>query len=88
LSHGRKRQTLERFLQNTIEVFDNRILSLDREICLQWGKLRSQMEMKGHPVPLVDAFLAATALAHDLTFVTRNVSDFLQTGIQIFNPWE
>ena len=88
LPHGRKRRTLETFLKNTLETFDGRILPLDREVCLQWGTLRGQMQLKGQLVPVVDAFLAATVLTHRMTFVTRNVADFERTGVEILNPWE
>ena len=88
LPHGRKRETLETFLKNTQEVFDGRILELSREVCLRWGALRGQMQLKGQSVAVVDAFLAATAIAHDLTLATRNVADFERTGISLFNPWE
>lgn len=88
LPHGRKRQTLETFLKNTLEIFADRILPVDREVCLQWGTLRGQMQLKGQIVPVVDAFLAATVLAHRMTFVTRNVADFARTGVPIINPWE
>ena len=40
------------------------------------------------PRPARDAFIAATALAHGMTLVTRNVSDFKATGVPILNPWE
>lgn len=88
MPHGRKRQTLETFLDNTLEIFDDRILPLDRYVCLRWGELRGQMQLKGQTLPVVDAFLAATALIHRMTFATRNVADFEKTGVQIFNPWE
>jgi len=88
LPHGRKRQILETFLKNTLETFDGRILPLDREICLQWGTLRGLMQLKGRSAPVVDAFFAATGLVHRLTLVTRNVTDFERTGVEIFNPWE
>lgn len=88
LPRGRKRQTLETFLIKTLEIFDDRILPLDRHVCLQWGELRGQMQLKGQTIPVVDAFLAATASIYSLTFVTRNVPDFEKTGVPIFNPWE
>ncbi len=88
LPRGRKRQTLETFLKNILETFHGRILPLDREVCLQWGTLRGEMQLKGQVLPVVDAFLAATVLTHRMTFVTRNVADFENTGIDILNPWQ
>jgi predicted nucleic acid-binding protein len=40
------------------------------------------------PLPVIDGLLAATALHHHLTMVTRNVHDFQGHNIQSFNPWE
>jgi predicted nucleic acid-binding protein len=44
--------------------------------------------LKGRPLTVVDGFIAATALEHDLTVVTRNVRDFAGLGVTVFNPWE
>jgi len=42
----------------------------------------------GRPLPAIDGLLAATALQHDLTLVTRDVKDFKGLGLNIFNPWD
>jgi toxin FitB len=44
-------------------------------------------EAGGRPVGTMHAFIAATAERHNLTLVTRNVSDFDVLGIRLFNPW-
>lgn len=88
MPRGRKRQDLEKFLSNTLELFDKRVLALDRKICLRWGTLRGELQIKGQVIPVVDALFAATALSHDMVLVTRNVADFARTGVPIFNPWE
>jgi predicted nucleic acid-binding protein len=43
--------------------------------------------MRGRPIHVVDGLLAATALEHNLTLVTRNTRDFTHTHISVFNPW-
>ncbi len=62
--------------------FEGRILPIDVEVALQCAKLHVP-----DPQPERDALIAATALVHKLTVVTRNVNDFLPTGVQLLNPW-
>lgn len=88
LPKSKKRQQLESFFEETVSMFEGRIIPIEKEIAVAWGNVRSEMEKNGRPIPIIDGFLIATALAHELTFVTRNVSDFEKTGVPIFNPWE
>jgi predicted nucleic acid-binding protein len=50
---------------------------------LQGAALRA-----GRPLALVDSLLAATAIEHDLSIVTRNTKDFAELGVTIINPWQ
>ncbi len=68
--------------------FEGRILPLETRILLRWGKLIGKLERQGKKLAVMDGLLAATALTHDLIFVTRNTADFVHTGIRLFNPWE
>ena len=52
-----------------------------------WGRVMARGQAGGRPVGSMDAFIAATAERHDLTLVTRNVSDFNALGIRLINPW-
>lgn len=60
-----------------------RILPLSLQIAEQWGRINVP-----NPLPVVDGLLAATALVHDLTFVTRNVRDVERSGVRCFNPFD
>lgn len=64
--------------------FLGRLLAVDAQIADRWGRLLGNA---GRPLPAVDSLLAATALQHDLTLVTRNTTDFEGTGVRLINPW-
>jgi predicted nucleic acid-binding protein len=51
------------------------------------GRWAGEGEVKGRIIKIADGLIAATALEHDLTVVTRNVKDFGGFGVLIFNPW-
>jgi predicted nucleic acid-binding protein len=67
--------------------FHGNILPLDINVISQWGVLTARLEAFGKPMPAIDSLIAATILAHKMTLVTRNVSDFKAAGIEIINPW-
>ena len=64
--------------------FLGRLLAVDAQTADRWGRL---LASAGRPLPAVDSLLAATALQHDLTLVTRNTADFAGTGVRLINPW-
>ena len=66
-----------------LPVFSERILYLDVAVAQRCAKLHVP-----NPRSDRDAIIAATALVHGMTVVTRNVSDFNHTGVDILNPWE
>lgn len=59
----------------------------DEETALIWGQLRGDAMAKGKTVPVVDAFLAATAIRHNLMMATQNIDDFKRFPVRLFNPW-
>ena len=84
-----RRALLEDWLDNEIMPwFGERALPVTLAIAERWGDLSAQLKAKGRPRRIVDAVLAATAFKHDLVLVTRNVRDYEDLGITIFNPWE
>jgi predicted nucleic acid-binding protein len=54
----------------------------------RWGVLDAQSQLRGRPLNTADGMIAATALEHGLTVVTRNVKDFSGLGVAILNPWD
>jgi toxin FitB len=67
------------------DYFAGRILVLDAAIADRWGRLCVEA---GRPLPAIDSLLAATALVHGLTLVTRNLADFELPGLRVVNPWD
>ncbi len=69
--------------------FASRLLPLSDAAVRRWGLMSGVIRRDtGHPPPLIDTLLAATALEHNLYLATRNVRDVQLTGAAIFNPWE
>jgi predicted nucleic acid-binding protein len=68
--------------------FANRILPVTEAIAERWGHLAASSKQQGVVLAVVDGVIAATALHHGLTLVTRNVKDFAGLGVNISNPWE
>jgi predicted nucleic acid-binding protein len=88
LRSGMRRGRLESWLQVDLRSrFQDRILPIDAAIADRWGSLSAIAAAKGKPVPVIDGLLAATALHHNLTLVTRNSSDVAGTGVPTLNPW-
>lgn len=76
-------QMLRRWLDgNVLPVFADRILPVDVAVVRQCSRLHVP-----DPRPESDTLIAATALVHGMTVVTRNVADFEPTGVAIINPW-
>ncbi len=83
---GARRQALSDWLEVDLPTFFlGRILDVDVAVADRWGQLQAQA---GRPLPAIDSLLAATALQHNLTLVTRNVRDFVGLGVSLVNPWQ
>jgi predicted nucleic acid-binding protein len=89
VSESKRRRQLQEWLDETLRPwFEGRILPVNQPIAERWGVLAGQCQMKGRPLKVGDGLIAATALEHDLTVVTRNVKDFASLGVTVFNPWD
>lgn len=74
--------TLDRWLNLLSETHGDRIVSIDRAITEEWGRMNVP-----DPLPVVDGLLVATARVLGLTLVTRNVADVKGTGVELIDPF-
>ncbi len=88
LESGKKKAEFEKWLEKLRMRFSRRILPLSERTFLVWGKMCGEFEKKDILRPAFDSLLEATALEHDLIFVTRNVKNFHDSQVTILNPWE
>jgi predicted nucleic acid-binding protein len=89
LPQSKRRTNLETWLEVELgSRFSGRILSVDAAIADRWGLLAAEAKLKGKPLSAIDGLLAATALHHNLTIVSRNLSDFANARAAVLNPWE
>ena len=75
-------ETLEEWLRTVVEGFSGRILNVDADVADAWGRMSAI-----RPAPVADALLAATAIVHDMTLVTRNVADVEGLGVHVLDPF-
>jgi predicted nucleic acid-binding protein len=89
LAVGKRRSELEHWFERDLEQwFEERLLPITKAVAERWGVLSARALDRGTPVPNIDGLIAATALEHDLTLVTRNTKDFVGLEVTIVNPWE
>lgn len=78
----RQAELLEQWLEQVLIDYGERVLSLDCDAAQVWGRLRVP-----NPQHAIDKQIAAIALLHDLTVVTRNTDDFANIGVRLLNPF-
>ena len=86
LPHGRRRREIEAWF----EIGVRRIVCLpwDASTAMIWADLLDKLRRAGREMAMKDSMIAATALVHRLTLVTRNERDFARAGVRILNPFE
>lgn len=85
---GRRRAALEAWLDTGLPArFQGRVLPVDGAVAERWGELAARAKSRGETLPVIDGLLAATAIEHRLTVVSRNMSDFAKAQVAVVNPW-
>lgn len=74
---------LQQWLDGILVRFGRHIMDVDQKVVEVWARLRVT-----RPLPAVDGLIAATAVAHNLTLVTRNTRDFAGLGVRLLNPFD
>ena len=88
LAEANRRAELTAWLNNKLRpMFEQRILAVSEDIIFRWRLLVEEGRRAGHTFSQPDLFIAATALHHGLTVVTRDTDDYIRSGAPIFNPW-
>jgi predicted nucleic acid-binding protein len=86
---SQKRTGLQEWLEIDVRAwFAGRIFPVTEAVAERWGHLAASMRKQGITLAIMDGLIAATALEHGLTLVTRNVKDFAGLGVDLLNPWE
>lgn len=88
-AEGKARSALDAWLRfDLVERFSGRIIDITPPVAERWGGLMAAAKRQGVALHVMDGFLAATALTHNHTLVTRNVRDFRRFDVPLLNPWD
>lgn len=85
LPEGGRRRRLQAWRNDIVDrAYRGRVVPVDASVATAWAKIEARAPKT---IPAFDALIAATALAHGLTVVTRNERNFRTTGVTLLNPW-
>jgi len=85
LPRGKRRMALERWFDEGVRRIE--CLPWEAETGLRWAELVADLRRSGRSMPVKDSFIAASALTHELSVVTRNRRDFEAAGIDVVDPF-
>ena len=84
-----RRERFESWIeQDLAQQFEGRVLPFDGPTAALWGRLMGDGDRAGRTPAAADAQIAAVAIHHQLTLITRNVKDFEHFDLKLLNPWQ
>ena len=85
---SKKIEILSSWLDNDLmQRFEGRIVDIDKETMLQWGKINGELQKIGRPMPIMDSLIASSCLVEDFVLITRNTKDFYSFEMKMINPF-
>ncbi|MFI2703020.1 type II toxin-antitoxin system VapC family toxin [Cellulosimicrobium composti] len=84
---GRRRDELVVRVETVLAGLGDQVLSFDKEAAHAFGAVMAGRDRAGQPIGTADAQIAAICRVHDATLATRNVRDFVGTGVAVVDPW-
>lgn len=87
LAASRRQADLTHWLRQLKVGFESRVLPFTAETASAWAQMCAALEAQGKPMAAFDSIIAASAIEHGMTLVTRNVSDFKNAPLVLLNPW-
>lgn len=88
VSDANRRAELGEWLAHKLgPMFDGRVLPVSEDVMFKWRLLVEEGRQSGHTFSQPDLIIAATALHHGLTVVSRDTADYVKTRVSLFNPW-
>jgi toxin FitB len=89
VTDANRRAELNAWLTHKVRpLFAQRVLEVSEEVLFQWRLLVEEGRKSGHTYSQPDLFIAATALHHGMTVVSRDTREYERAGAAVFNPWE
>ena len=89
LPESKRKEKFHNWVENDLkERFWNKIIDIDIQVAMMWGKIQGMTERIGRPMPAIDSLIAATGITYHLTVVSRNTSDMKESGVALLNPWK
>ena len=89
VSDANRRSELNAWLTHEIRpLFGQRVVDVSEDVVFKWRLLVEEGRKVGHTFSQPDLFIAATALHHGMTVVSRDTREYERAGVPVFNPWE